>query len=85
MSVAGTVASGRDAWTSRSSFVTSEQRDILRAYRDIRIERVKEAVLSEVSATVARLVREDYERILATESRRSAIARRKTTSKKTSR
>ena len=45
-------------------FITREQSQILRAYGENRIERVKEAVLSELSGTVTRLVREDYERLL---------------------
>ena len=45
-------------------FVTPEQSHILRAYRENRIERLKEVVLSEVSGTITRLLREDYERTL---------------------
>ena len=45
-------------------FITHDQSRILRAYTENRIERVKEAVLSELAGTVTRLVREDYERLL---------------------
>lgn len=48
-------------------FVTREQIHILRAYHENRVQRIKETVLSEVSATITRLVREDDERQLAQE------------------
>lgn len=45
-------------------FVTREQSQILRAYRENRIERLKEAVLKELSGTVARLVRQEFDRVM---------------------
>ncbi len=49
-------------------FVTEEQTDVLRTYRRDRVERVAERVMSELSTTVTRLVREDFERLLAEQS-----------------
>ena len=54
-------------------FVSREQSYILRAYRENRIERLKEAVMTELSATVTRLLREDYERLLQAEAPRAPL------------
>lgn len=44
-------------------FITREQSQILGAYRENRIERLKEAVLKEMSTTVTRLIREEFEKV----------------------
>jgi transcriptional regulator with XRE-family HTH domain len=46
-------------------FATGEQSEVLRGFQDDRVKRVAESVLSELSGTVARLVREDYRQMLA--------------------
>lgn len=44
-------------------FLTREQIEILRAHRENRIERLKEAVLKELSETVNKLVRREFEKL----------------------
>lgn len=66
-------------------FVTRDQSQILGAFRENRIERVKETVLSELSSTVSRLVREDYERFTgqaAPSVKRSLTKKRPTKARK---
>lgn len=43
-------------------FLTREQIAVLRAHRDNRVEHLKDAVLRELSGTVARLVREELDK-----------------------
>lgn len=43
-------------------FLTKEQSVVLVAYREQRVERVKEMVVKELSATVSRLVEQELER-----------------------
>ena len=43
-------------------FLTREQIEILRAHRDNRVERLKEAVMKELSASVGTLVRQELDR-----------------------
>lgn len=43
-------------------FLTAEQIQVLRAHRENRVERLKEAVLKELSVTVGKLVRQELEK-----------------------
>ena len=69
------------AWQplSMSTWLSSSSRESratsCRAYRENRIERLKEIVLSELSGTVAPLLREDYERLLESASRHEVAAK----------
>lgn len=56
-------------------FVTREQSQILRAYRENRIERLKDAVLKELSGTVARLVQQEFDRVIEPEGQHSGPAK----------
>lgn len=59
-------------------FMTREQLEILRAHKENSVERLKEAVLKELSQTVDRLVRQELDKVIkqvdtaATPKRRSA-------------
>jgi uncharacterized protein (DUF2236 family) len=56
-------------------FLTREQMEVLRAHRENRVERLKEAVLREVSGTVATLVKKEVDRLAKVD--REASARRR--------
>jgi transcriptional regulator with XRE-family HTH domain len=49
-------------------FLTREQIEILRAHRENRIERLKEAILKELSETVGKLVRQEIDKLNKAES-----------------
>lgn len=49
-------------------FISDDQKDILRTHHRDRVERVAERVMSELTATVSRLVREDFEKLLDQQS-----------------
>jgi transcriptional regulator with XRE-family HTH domain len=62
-------------------FLTREQLDVLRAHKENRVERLKEAVLKELSETVRTLVRQELDKrgksgLAATGRKRSASAKR---------
>lgn len=62
-------------------FLTREQIEVLRAHKENRVERLKEAVLKELSETVGTLVRQELDRRGKTESaaagrKRNASAKR---------
>lgn len=59
-------------------FLTREQIEILRAHRENRVERLREAVLRELSDTVTALVRRELE----SPSHRSPGGRRRPTAKR---
>jgi uncharacterized protein (DUF2236 family) len=56
-------------------FLTREQMEVLRAHRENRVERLKEAVLREVSGTVATLVKKEVDRLAKVD--REAAARKR--------
>lgn len=56
-------------------FLTREQFEVLRAHRENRVERLKEAVLREVSGTVATLVKKEVDRLAKVD--REAAARKR--------
>ena len=61
-------------------FLTREQIEILRAHRENRIERLREAVLRELSDTVTTLVRRELE--MSAKSEREPAPRRRPAAKR---
>jgi len=62
-------------------FMTREQIEVLRAHKENRVERLKEAVLKELSETVGTLVRQEFDKrtkadTAATGRKRAATAKR---------
>jgi len=62
-------------------FMTREQIEVLRAHKENRVERLKEAVLKELSETVGTLVRQEFDKRIkadtaATGRKRAATAKR---------
>ena len=58
-------------------FMTREQIEILRTHRENRIDRLKEAVLRELSGTVADLVRREFDKIAKSDEAPSRRRRKK--------
>lgn len=57
-------------------FMTREQIEVLRAHRENRVERLKEAVMKELSATVGRLVQQELDKMNKPEGESNGKRRR---------